>query len=112
MNPLLLAALAFGVGYFLLRKPARFIGDKAQAGDEVFVNVAQLGGPVPGLPANVGQVVVKVTATSAETVTGPVTGFALTGAANFVPTPTPIGPIPVSRAAIGAVTRNGKTVSL
>jgi hypothetical protein len=106
----LLAGAAVIGGYLALSKPARFLGDKAQIGDDVFLPVG-LGPPIQGIPAGTGQIMVHVTTIGPDTVSGPVTGYSLAGAANFLMLPAPTPPVPIARNSIVGISRNGTTVS-
>lgn len=114
MNPLLLLALGLGAAYVLWPK-ARYLGDKAVVGDDVFVPIAPGGAGFPGLPAEAGQVVVRVTDAQKDVLTGPVVGYALAGAPAVgyasitVPPGTP--PASVNRSAVTAIRRGDKLVS-
>lgn len=113
MRKLLLGAAAALGGYFLFfHKSPRYLGDKAQVGDDVFVPLSTAAG-IPGIPGGAGQVVVHVTSTTGNDVlAGPVTGYAMPGSPAFVPLPQASAPISVMRGAVTAILRQGRTVGL
>ena len=104
---------ALGLYYVGMQKPARFLGDKAALRDQVFVPIAP-GGPgtgVPGVPAGASQIVVRVDrVVGADILEGPVVGFALPGAAGFIPLP-PTGSPSIDRRNVLSILRNGQTVT-
>jgi hypothetical protein len=108
---LLWGAAALGAGYLLLHKAARFLGDKAKVGDDVFVPVSAATAAAPGLPAGLGSVMIHVTSSvGSDVLTGPITGGQIAGAPNFIPLPAPTAPVSVQRAAVVGILRNGKSV--
>lgn len=117
MNPwLLLGGLGLaGLGlYYLGGKPARFLGDKAAVGDEVFVPIAAGGVGFPGVPPQAGQLVVRVQSVSGpDVLIGPVVGFALAGASpvGFVPIPPGEQLASVNRSSVTAIRRGGALVT-
>ena len=108
------AALA-GVGYLLFRKTARYLGDRASVGDDVFIPVGADAPAVPNLPAGANQVMIHVTGTTgADLLSGEVAGFSAAGLGGFMPLPAglPRYPATVDRSKVTGILRDGKTVTL
>ncbi len=111
MKPLTLllgSAVALGLGYALYHKPARFLGDKARAGDAVTVPASALATALQGV-ATGSNVVVAVASVQPDTLTGPV--VAVMQGALRVALPQPLGPVAVPRAAVTEVVHNGQVVT-
>lgn len=117
--------IALGLGVAALvygsRRVVRFIGDKAQPGDEVLVATSSIPpGSLPAaIPEGAGSLVVQVddpgTKNDVDFVYGPIVAI-LTRSAAGVPLgriqfPAPVGPITVSRSTINGVTRDGRQVT-
>ena len=112
---LLLGAGVAGLGlYALMRKPARFIGDKAQIGDDAVIPVTRLpAGALPALPQGAGLINIRVNGTTDATVNGFVTSYIIQELPNRtqVTLPQPIGPIVIPRSGITSVSRNNQLLT-
>lgn len=122
--PLGLAAGVVGL-LFASRTKARFIGDKAQVGDDVFVPITSLPpGSLPAaFPAGAGSVVVRVSAVDPKmagpggvlgVVVGTITDYVIQEIPRIMrlPLPTPVGPVRVPQSLITSVWRGGRELSM
>lgn len=117
--PVLLGAAVVGA-LVLTRKKSRFLGDKAQVGDEVIVPSSAFfqGQPPPGLPVGTTSVGVVVQDATDDNLRGPVVSVVTTapwpgpaGGFQRNQLPTSLGPVMVPRSAVVTVLRNGKAVT-
>jgi hypothetical protein len=114
---LALGAAVLGVGYMLLHKTARFIGDKALVGDDAYVPLASVASPelqaaMRLFPAG-GFVDLKVSSVTPETLNGTVVAYVVhqLPTPQVVPLTIPIGPISVARSNVSSVSRGGREVT-
>lgn len=105
--------LGAAVGAFVLGSSRLFprpISDRAQTGDEVYIDVTALpaGGLPPAIPAGAGTLVMTVQGADDTHVSGPIIGFAVSNVRTLLNTP--VGPVRVPRAVIQRVFRGGREV--
>jgi hypothetical protein len=110
-----LVTVAAGLVLAALRRPIRFIGDRAEPGDQVVVPSGAVRLPLGlALPNGAGALVLEVVGADSERVEGPAVAYDVMG--RRVPMPDDlrraIGPVEVQRAGISAVYRGGKALTV